>query len=283
MAMPPVERRLGAAWRMPCRNFPDGKQVSFLFLPEGEDPDSYVRDKGEAAFRDLCRHAMPLSDYLFETLRAQTDMSSQEGRVRLLTLMEPFLAQMRHAPLLVRTMRARLGDLTGIAAPTARRDPVRRHARRRDRRCAARSWPRPIGWSSTPCWPSRIAPMRCPNAAWWSANEAAVLESLAAYIKEHPEITQTRHIVDAFQGQAGYALIETAFAESMVLAGDAETEARTEADFQGACATLMEQWMRAERERLIGLPLSQLTDDEKRLLVEGPKYKKLDQVGKVKS
>jgi hypothetical protein len=46
-------------------------------------------DKGEVAFRDLCRHAMPLSDYLFETLRAQTDMSSQEGRVRLLTLMEP--------------------------------------------------------------------------------------------------------------------------------------------------------------------------------------------------
>jgi DNA primase len=275
-----------AAWRgleNALPQLPDGKQVSFLFLPEGEDPDSYVRDKGEAAFRDLCRHAMPLSDYLFETLRAQTDMSSQEGRVRLLTLMEPFLAQMRHAPLLVRTMRARLGDLTGIAAPTARRDP----------RSASRSTPRPAMRREVMASPYRVVihallakPDRAhalPERRLVVGEEAAVLESLAAYIREHPEITQTRHIVDAFQGQAGYALIETAFAESMVLAGDAETEARTEADFQGACATLMEQWMRAERERLIGLPLSQLTDDEKRLLVEGPKYKKLDQVGKVKS
>ncbi|MBK6743399.1 MAG: DNA primase [Hydrogenophilales bacterium] len=271
-----------AAWRgleNALPQLPDGKQVSFLFLPEGEDPDSYVRDKGEAAFRDLCRHAMPLSDYLFETLRAQTDMSSQEGRVRLLKLMEPYLAQMRHAPLLARTMRARLGDLTGIAAPSVRRDP--------------RSAPRPVMRREVMASPYRVViqallarPERAhelPERRLVHGNEAAALESLAAYIKEHPEMTQTRRIVDAFKGRDGYELIETAFAESMLLGSDAETEARTEADFQGACATLMEQWMRAERERLVGLPLSQLTGEEKRLLVEGPRYKKLDQVGKVKT
>ena len=63
----------------------DGKQVRFLFLPQGEDPDSYVRAHGKAALEALIAAALPLSRYLFEELASQVDLSSAEGRASLVT------------------------------------------------------------------------------------------------------------------------------------------------------------------------------------------------------
>ncbi len=61
----------------------DGREAAFLFLPEGEDPDSLVRQIGQNAFEQLLQEAQPLSDYLFETSAKGIDISSMDGRARL--------------------------------------------------------------------------------------------------------------------------------------------------------------------------------------------------------
>ena len=85
-----------AAWRALETALPlmdGGNQVSFLFLPEGEDPDTMVRKEGTEAFSQRVRQAMPLPAYLEEVLRSQVDMSRLDGRARLLELAKPLLAQ----------------------------------------------------------------------------------------------------------------------------------------------------------------------------------------------
>jgi DNA primase len=105
-----------AAWRALENCLPvlaDGRQVRFLFLPEGEDPDSQVRQEGREAFERRVREAMPLSEYLFEHLAGQVDMGSLDGRARLVELARPLLRQLPEGAfrqLLIQ----RLGELSGV-------------------------------------------------------------------------------------------------------------------------------------------------------------------------
>ncbi len=70
-----------------------GRQVRFLFLPEGEDPDTLIRKEGREAFERRVAGAEPLSDFLFNLLTRQVDMSSMDGRARLLELARPMVGQ----------------------------------------------------------------------------------------------------------------------------------------------------------------------------------------------
>jgi DNA primase len=72
----------------------DGREVRFLFLPEGEDPDSLVRQEGTEAFQQRLVTAQPLSEFLFHQLESQVRMDSQEGRARLVELAKPRLEQL---------------------------------------------------------------------------------------------------------------------------------------------------------------------------------------------
>ena len=90
-----------------------GRQVSFLFLPEGEDPDSVVRDQGADTFRTLIESATPLPDLLFDTLLNQTDLTRMDGKARLATLARPLVSRVPEGPLR-ELMQQRLSDLTGV-------------------------------------------------------------------------------------------------------------------------------------------------------------------------
>jgi DNA primase len=75
-----------AAWRALENTLPllrDDRRVSFLFLPEGEDPDSLIRKEGQQTFEQRLLQATTLSDYFFERLSADRDMNSIDGRARL--------------------------------------------------------------------------------------------------------------------------------------------------------------------------------------------------------
>lgn len=60
----------------------DGRQARFLFLPEGEDPDTLVRREGQAAFEDRITCASPLSEFLFDQAAAGRDLAQVEERER---------------------------------------------------------------------------------------------------------------------------------------------------------------------------------------------------------
>lgn len=83
-----------AAWRALQASLPElreGRQVGFLFLPEGEDPDSLIRKEGADAFRARMAASVPLSDYLLEELRNQAGTGSLDSRARLAELARPLL------------------------------------------------------------------------------------------------------------------------------------------------------------------------------------------------
>ncbi|WP_044841047.1 DNA primase [Thalassomonas viridans] len=86
-----------AAWRAMENALPlvrDGYSLKFVFLPDGEDPDSLVREQGQEAFEQILETATPLSKFLFEHLLASVDMNSLEGRSALVDSFQPFLQKM---------------------------------------------------------------------------------------------------------------------------------------------------------------------------------------------
>lgn len=87
-----------AAWRalqviLPIMH--DSLQVRFLFLPDGEDPDSQVRKEGKEAFEKRVQSALSLSDFFFQTMAKQCDMNTMEGRARFASTC---LTHIKHLP-----------------------------------------------------------------------------------------------------------------------------------------------------------------------------------------
>lgn len=108
-----------AAWRAlesTLSSLQDGRRARFLFLPEGEDPDSLVRAEGTDAFRArINQHAQPLADYFFEQLSNEADPRSLEGKAHMATLAAPLIEQVPGANLR-QLMRNRLREITGLDA-----------------------------------------------------------------------------------------------------------------------------------------------------------------------
>ncbi len=116
-----------AAWKALETALPllrDGRQARFLFLPEGEDPDTQVRSEGAEAFARRVEQAMPLSDFLFDKLAGEVDMTTLDGRARLVSLAQPHLERLPQG-VFREMMEARLADLSGTK---------RRHNRPMNRR-----------------------------------------------------------------------------------------------------------------------------------------------------
>lgn len=106
-----------AAWRAlesTLSALQDGRRARFLFLPEGEDPDSLVRAEGTDAFMArINQHAQPLADYFFEQLSAEADPRSLEGKAHMATLAAPLIEKIPGANLR-QLMRNRLKEITGL-------------------------------------------------------------------------------------------------------------------------------------------------------------------------
>jgi DNA primase len=85
-----------AAWRAleaSLGEMQDGRQVKFLFLPEGEDPDTLVRKIGEEQFNSLIENATPLEQFFFDKLSVGLDIKTIEGRARLSNVAKPLIAK----------------------------------------------------------------------------------------------------------------------------------------------------------------------------------------------
>ena len=91
-----------AAWRAlesSLETLRDDATLAFLFLPEGQDPDSFVRSKGAEALREAARNATPLASFLMNELASECDLETAEGRARLVHEARPLVTRVA-APLL---------------------------------------------------------------------------------------------------------------------------------------------------------------------------------------
>ncbi len=108
----------GAAWKAVESVLPrmkDGRQAFFLFLPEGEDPDSLVRHEGHDGFDARLRDATPLSQFFFDSLSSDVNLHTLEGKGRLAERAKPLLAQIPDGAF-GDLMKQRLTELTGVGA-----------------------------------------------------------------------------------------------------------------------------------------------------------------------
>jgi DNA primase len=107
-----------AAWKAVESVLPrmkDGRQAFFLFLPDGEDPDSIVRKEGAAGFDARLRDATALSQFLFDSLAIGVNLGTLEGKGRLAERARPLIAQIPDGAF-ADLMQQRLTELTGVGA-----------------------------------------------------------------------------------------------------------------------------------------------------------------------
>jgi DNA primase len=104
-----------AAWRALENALPlarDGRELKFMFLPEGHDPDTLVAEEGAEAFEKRLKESLPLSEYLVQQLMAGVDLDHVDGRAKLKALAEPLFARMPegiYREMLADTLSSRVG------------------------------------------------------------------------------------------------------------------------------------------------------------------------------
>ena len=202
----------GAAWKAVESVLPrmrDGRQAFFLFLPEGEDPDSLVRNEGQAGFEERLKAATPLSEFFFANLSNDVNLASLDGKARLAERARPFLTQIPDGAF----RDLMIGELDRRANVTLRLDappgetvpkPVRPQERSLVRIAVALLLQNP-GFAAQIEPPHTFSALRQPGVS--------LLVELIALCRERPEIS-TAAIVDHYaEREEGRALRKLAVME----------------------------------------------------------------------
>jgi len=92
----------------------DGQEARFLFLPEGEDPDSLVRKEGSDVFSKRLDEGLPLAEFFFKSQSEEMDLNSMDGRARFSSAALPLIQGMKPG-ILKQMMLDRVSELTGLS------------------------------------------------------------------------------------------------------------------------------------------------------------------------
>ena len=201
-----------AAWKAVDAAFPAltaRRALGFVFLPEGEDPDTVARAKGAAHFRALVEDAMPVGEFFLAHLRAGLDLARIDQRATLCDLALPHLARLPDGPLRVLLLEE-LAEITGVDAASLA-------ARLRSER------PPPVP-GPPPAAPPRGAFARAEVVLHRLVRHPAAIQALTAeqhaalarasdplaevlgFLAEHPQ-TDTAELLGRFMGEPAYGLI----------------------------------------------------------------------------
>ncbi|NUS39441.1 MAG: DNA primase [Lysobacter sp.] len=238
-----------AAWKAVESVLPrmkDGRQAFFLFLPEGEDPDTIVRQEGAEGFEARLAQATPLSAFFFAQMSQDVNLSSLDGKARLAERCKPLLAQIPDGAF-GDLMRQRLTELTGVgarASSPATHVPVQRarnapamHAPKRSlvRSAIALLLQQPsLAVALQP--PYRFAELRQPGVP--------LLAELIALVKTRPDIS-TGALLEHFEGREDAGALHKLATQS--LPGE---EAAWQGEFIDAMAQLEKQTLQQRIEEL---------------------------------
>ncbi|SEL43381.1 DNA primase [Nitrosovibrio tenuis] len=262
-----------AAWRAledSLGQLVDGKNVSFLFLPEGEDPDSYIRNFGKEAFEQLSRQSLPLSIFLFRELSARVDLKTSEGRAKLVQDAKPLLSRVA-APGLALMLLKQLAEISGFTQRELEDLlKIRRVSSERARERAPRPKPAsPYRWLMQILLhdPNHIRKLErellIQDREY--GDEIAALTALVEFIDAHPHIKENTAIPSAiayFHESPHGILLQKAESETLTWDSDIDLEA----EFSGAMARLRDMKRKQRMTNLQNKSLSALTPEEKQEL-----------------
>ena len=110
-------RAAGRALELCLPALGDGRAVRFMFLPEGDDPDTLVRRIGSAGFTERIAAALPLSEFLFATAAAELDLALPDDRARFCRRAAPMIHRLPPG-VLRQLLLGELATRTGVSAST---------------------------------------------------------------------------------------------------------------------------------------------------------------------
>jgi DNA primase len=269
-----------AAWRALQNVLPEaqeGREIRFLFLPEGEDPDSLVGQEGRASFEQRIAGALPLSEYLLAQLRSEVDLAHADGRARFVALARPLLARLGdgvYRELLIERIAAdigfsgeRLRELLATRTAAAERG---RGAPAPTGADAARAV-RPAGRGGLltqavqtllhfPAAAARVPTALRAGVARLDLPGAAVLNELLRQQIEHPATSVAQTLERWRERPEQRRLAELAQAEALV--SDVEAASR---ELNDSLARLCEDQQRARMDELIARAREGHVDEEEKL------------------
>ena len=272
-----------AAWRALGNTLPvltDGREARFLFLPEGEDPDSVVRSEGRAAFEQRLTGARPLADFLIEHIREGIDTTTVGGRAQLAAEARPLLARMPagvYHDLLIERLATEVGlnperlraDLE--AGDTAERTTRPAPARPRARNAAGAMRMNPmraaIGLLLQHPWLHDRLPSDHPALAQAETGAgqpgAALLADLRARIAADPD-TNTARLLEAYRDTSEHRHLAWLAAHEFAVDADADRAAALGREFEDALGRIADKAVRARRAELFAASRERaLTAEEK--------------------
>jgi DNA primase len=91
----------------------DGRQAFFLFLPDGEDPDTIIRSEGQSGFEQRLKDATSLSEFFFADIGKDVNLATLDGKARLAERAKPLLAGIPDGAFRD-LMHARMNEITGL-------------------------------------------------------------------------------------------------------------------------------------------------------------------------
>ncbi len=258
-----------AAWRAlenTLEALQDGKEVRFLFLPEGEDPDSYIRAQGREQFQRLLDvDTLPLSAFLIRELTRDRRLNTQEGQAALLKEARPLLDKIA-APLLASLIRRQLAERARVPLDELGQ-PGFTSAR------AARPTPRPVRRPAPSTLRSlaRILLMNPQRAAevdtrWLDPQDpmSAAVHELTTWLPSLHAAGHPAMLAEAARGSSIAPLID----ELMVDLLDTDEQWDWNTEFDGAVNQIRADWRRRRMGELAARPLSSLSADEHAELTE---------------
>jgi len=257
-----------AAWRAlenTLESLQDGKEVSFLFLPEGEDPDSFIRSRGRDAFLQLLDgETLPLSAFLVRELARDRKLDSQEARASLLKEAKPLLDKIA-APLLSALIRRQIAgllqlqpdELAQFGLPPPRVRVATPRTVRRPSPSRVRSLARTLLMN-----PQRAAEIQL---TWIDPTDplGKRMGELLNWLQAQQQTTLPS-LAEAARGSTLEPLIDELMAELL----DKDETWDWRAEFDGAVKQLRDDWRRRRLQELAAQPLASLSSDERNELAQ---------------
>jgi DNA primase len=258
-----------AAWRAlenTLEALQDGKEVSFLFLPEGEDPDSYIRTHGHDNFLKRLDHdTVPLSAFLVRELARKHKLDSQEGQAGMLKEAKPLLERIA-APMLAGLIRKHIAELAHLQADELSRmgfKPI--HSRRApppSQRRPAPSHLRNLAQALL------MLPQRAPEIEnrWLDVEDplGATVHALVDWLSKLDNPPRLAALKEAARGSE----LEPFIDELMPGLLDKSDDWDWNAHFELAVEQLREKWMLRRRQVLSSRALGSLSESERSELIE---------------
>lgn len=267
-----------AAWRALEQCLPvmrDGYHARFLFLPEGEDPDSLVREEGRDAFHRRLDTARPLSEFLFDELAGKHSLDSVEGRAALEKEAKTLLGRLPES-VYADLMWSRLAELVGIDEKRLEADRTATHRPEPPARRAAAQRERPVRQSAMRDaialllqYPSVHAKCALPDAFGNADIEGMpLLYRIHELARDNPDITPAA-LLERFRDDPGMPILQKLMQRNIVGSDDLEQRTHIYRDAIRSLRRKLVEHRYESRARIIQQKIEQsgfqsLTGDEKR-------------------